>query len=81
MEAYKVALISFEIQYDTSDRALTLLPNPEAKMKTPCNDQSETLGHRLLRLTYWKNLAGTSDANTNTSDAHQTNATPDEKHV
>lgn len=35
IEAYKVAFASSAIQYDTSERANTLLPNPAATMKTP----------------------------------------------
>jgi hypothetical protein len=35
MAAYKVAFASSEIQYDTRDKANTLLPNPAAKIKTP----------------------------------------------
>ena len=81
IEAYRVALVSSEIQYDTSDRALTLLPNPEANMNTPSNYQFEILNYGVLRLTYWENFARTGEPNKNTSDAHQTDAAPYEKQI
>ena len=41
--AYNAALVSLEIQYETSDKAETLLPKPEANTKTPCLSVNYTL--------------------------------------
>lgn len=83
--AYNVAFASSAIQYETRDRAETLLPNPAAKINTPsrtmsANQRVVPIGRGGKR-TDRKKLTGLSESNSETSNTHQGDASSSQKQI